>query len=246
MKDKIVIISIVALGLFAFVLFFGFVLSNVDPDNKLEGYTLAISFIGVFATFGGAYLGAKIAGDNASKLFERRMNIQSSNDRNKLIIRIRLSLDYIIKYIHHISGQYSNVVLSNFIYINKHKFLNENYTVKAKNKNFKNDFYNLTNKKPNDYIEIPEKVKIELNLFSNLIENIIMSNEIVELNEEEQKQLFMFKQVLSNIDNQIKRYNGKNVIEVYNNEVEEQFLKYFVQLNVLLVDVQNWVLEQRT
>ncbi|RIN27186.1 hypothetical protein BU068_13450, partial [Staphylococcus succinus] len=56
------------------------ILGNLDPENKLEGYTIAVSFIGIFATFGGAYLGAKIAGDNARKLYEYQKN-QEDNEK---------------------------------------------------------------------------------------------------------------------------------------------------------------------
>ena len=68
MKDKLNLILLAVIGVFAFVLFFGFILSNIDRDNKLEAFTLAISFVGIFATFGGAYLGAKIAGDKALEI----------------------------------------------------------------------------------------------------------------------------------------------------------------------------------
>ncbi|MBO3062920.1 hypothetical protein [Mammaliicoccus fleurettii] len=245
MKDKLQFVIIALLGIVAFILFFGFVLSNIDPNNKLEAYTLAISFVGIFATFGGAYLGAKIAGNQSNKLFEKQIKIQSDKDRNKLIIRIRLSMDYIVKFIHHISGYYSKEVLSNPIYFYKDEFLNVNYTINDENNDFKSRFYKIVEKKPDNYIQLPEKVKVELNLFSDLIDRLIVSDEIVELTKEEQNQLFMFKQVLSNIDNQIKHYNKKYIIDVSDSKVEDLFIEYFVQLNVLLVDIQEWVLEKR-
>ncbi|WP_436864287.1 hypothetical protein [Mammaliicoccus sciuri] len=77
MKDKIQFVIIALLGIVAFILFFGFFLSNIDPDNKLEAYTLAISFVGIFATFGGAYLGAKISGENASQIAKKERIISS-------------------------------------------------------------------------------------------------------------------------------------------------------------------------
>lgn len=245
MKDKVQFVIIALLGIVAFIIFFGFVLSNIDPNNKLEAYTLAISFVGIFATFGGAYLGAKIAGNQSNKLFEKQIKIQSDKDRNKLIIRIRLSMDYIVKFIHHISGYYSKEVLTNPIYFYKDEFLNVNYTINDENNDFKSRFYKIVEKKPDNYIQLPEKVKVELNLFSNLIDRLIVSDEIVELTKEEQNQLFMFKQVLSNIDNQIKHYNKKYIIDVSDSKVEDLFIEYFVQLNVLLVDIQEWVLEKR-
>ena len=42
--------------------FVGYIISYVDPKHSITGYSIAISFVGVFATFGGAYLGAKVSG----------------------------------------------------------------------------------------------------------------------------------------------------------------------------------------
>ncbi|MCJ0933567.1 hypothetical protein MTW76_01095 [Mammaliicoccus sciuri] len=83
MKDKLNLILLAVIGVFAFVLFFGFILSNIDRDNKLEAFTLAISFVGIFATFGGAYLGAKISANTAIKLSRLDKNIE--NSKNMLI-----------------------------------------------------------------------------------------------------------------------------------------------------------------
>ncbi|UQW81387.1 hypothetical protein [Staphylococcus edaphicus] len=69
-KTLITIVFIGLLFIFTFIFSVGYVLSNIDPKNKLQGYTIAISFIGIFATFGGAYLGAKISADNARYLEE--------------------------------------------------------------------------------------------------------------------------------------------------------------------------------
>lgn len=68
MKDKVNLTIIITMVVIAFVLLFSFVFSNIDPKNKLEVYTLAISFVGIFATFGGA--GAKISGKNAVEIME--------------------------------------------------------------------------------------------------------------------------------------------------------------------------------
>lgn len=78
-KTLITIVFIGLLFIFAFIFSVGYVLSNIDPKNKLQGYTIAISFIGIFATFGGAYLGAKISGENASKLAKRESMINDLN-----------------------------------------------------------------------------------------------------------------------------------------------------------------------
>ncbi|MHD0398306.1 hypothetical protein ACY2DA_10720 [Staphylococcus simulans] len=46
------------------------------------GLTISISFVSIFATFGGAYLGAKISGENASKLAKKESMI---NDLRKTL-----------------------------------------------------------------------------------------------------------------------------------------------------------------
>lgn len=70
-KTKLFIVIIGFMFIFAFIFTVGYILSNIDPKNKLQGYAIAISFISIFATFVGAYLGAKISGDNASRLAKK-------------------------------------------------------------------------------------------------------------------------------------------------------------------------------
>ncbi|MEB6320274.1 hypothetical protein MXM74_04950 [Staphylococcus xylosus] len=71
-KTVIIIIGVISLMIFAFIFTVGYILSNIDSKNKLEGYTIAISFIGIFATFGGAYLGARIAGEYTLNAVEKQ------------------------------------------------------------------------------------------------------------------------------------------------------------------------------
>lgn len=70
----------------------GYILSNIGHENKLEGYSVAINFFSIFATFGGAYVGAKIAGDNARKLYEKQKKEQDDNTYKKidLIVNVKL------------------------------------------------------------------------------------------------------------------------------------------------------------
>lgn len=96
MKDKVQFVIIALLGIVAFIIFFGFVLSNIDPNNKLEAYTLAISFVGIFATFGGAYLGAKISGENASQIAKKERIISSVMNNLEFNKGILNDFDFII------------------------------------------------------------------------------------------------------------------------------------------------------
>ncbi|MDW5472283.1 hypothetical protein SAZ06_12045 [Staphylococcus equorum] len=84
-KTILTIISIVSLTIIAFIFLVGYILSNIDPDNKLEGYVIAISFIGIFATFGGAYFGARIAGKYTLNAVEK----QSQKEQHSINIKIR-------------------------------------------------------------------------------------------------------------------------------------------------------------
>ncbi|MCE5090995.1 hypothetical protein [Staphylococcus devriesei] len=74
LKDILFIIFIVVLAILAFVFTVGYIISYIDPNHSITGYSIAISFVGIFATFGGAFLGAKISGDNARKLADRDIN----------------------------------------------------------------------------------------------------------------------------------------------------------------------------
>lgn len=126
MKDKVQFVIIALLGIVAFILFFGFVLSNIDPNNKLEAYTLAISFVGIFATFGGAYLGAKIAGDNAIKIHKENLKAQIAlnevEKNQKLIEQLELNrekLDFIELYLTSLSEKEILMGFEEYPYLSK-------------------------------------------------------------------------------------------------------------------------------
>lgn len=53
--------------------------------NVKEILQIIISIVGLFATFGGAYLGAKISGDNALKLSNRELFIKNTKELFNLI-----------------------------------------------------------------------------------------------------------------------------------------------------------------
>ena len=58
-KDIMIIILIIVLAILSFVFVVGYIISSVDPRHSITGYSIAISFVGIFSTFGGAYLGLK-------------------------------------------------------------------------------------------------------------------------------------------------------------------------------------------
>lgn len=161
MRDKVQLILIFLLGVVAFILFFGFVLSNIDPDNKLEAYTLAISFAGIFTTFGGAYLGAKISGEYAINVANKER--EEYKQEQKYIRNV-----YIIKYIEINSIMFSKV---NGIYtklrniVNNEEVIYKVYNTKEITLNFPED--NETMK----VIELHDFIYEFNNLITNIINN---------------------------------------------------------------------------
>lgn len=246
-KTVIIIIGVISLMIFAFIFTVGYILSNIDPENKLEGYTIAISFIGIFATFGGAYLGAKIAGDNASKLLEKEYEKKSIKDREKIKIRLSMSMDFIVKINDRIVNAYSMKRIASRLHKEKEFLLDEKYNIKMyrpENKvYFKNKYCEYDNCVV-DEIKLPIRSYEELTEYIRIIDEIIYSNEMIELNVKEQKQLFIFKQVLKNIFILIEQDDsGEYVINVYKNSRENALIEYLMQLNILLIDIQKWCME---
>ena len=71
------------------------ILKGIEYKDKI---TICISFTGLFATFGGAYLGAKVSGDNSRKLYEYQKNEKNKQIINKLEIAASIKM---IKVLNH-------------------------------------------------------------------------------------------------------------------------------------------------
>ena len=71
------------------------ILKGIEYKDKI---TICISFTGLFATFGGAYLGAKVSGDNSRKLYEYQKNEKNKQVINKLEIIANIKM---IKVLNH-------------------------------------------------------------------------------------------------------------------------------------------------
>lgn len=71
-KYFVYIIFIILITLFSII--YTLVIGNMlDEKKHIPSIQTYISFINIFATFGGAYLGAKISGENASKLLKKEL-----------------------------------------------------------------------------------------------------------------------------------------------------------------------------
>ncbi|MCY1605943.1 hypothetical protein [Staphylococcus pettenkoferi] len=88
LKDVKWIILIILLIISCFGVFVA-LQSNIDYKDKIS---IFISFVGLFATFGGAYLGAKISGDNAKKLYEKQKREKEKSLFNKIDLMVNVKL----------------------------------------------------------------------------------------------------------------------------------------------------------
>lgn len=79
------------------------ILKGIEYKDKI---TICISFTGLFATFGGAYLGAKVSGDNSRKLYEYQKNEKNKQVINKLEIIANIKM---IKVLNHSVLNHSNI-----------------------------------------------------------------------------------------------------------------------------------------
>ncbi|NWK84553.1 hypothetical protein HYE69_06995 [Staphylococcus sp. GSSP0090] len=245
-KTVITIIGVIGLMIFTFIFTVGYILSNIDPENKLEGYAIAISFIGIFATFGGAYLGAKIAGDNARKLFEMQRENEREEQREQIVTHLTLSMHYIVKLIDKISAHFiENRKIYRYLYHRKNTILNNNYTTKINREELKDLFYNLVEQECIKKIRIEDYTYNNFLYFGKLLNKLMISKEIINLKKEEQQQLFLFRQIIDNISymfNEEKTDLNQYFIDLNDTEKELAFIEYYVQLCILLMDIQKWTL----
>lgn len=94
MKTILFLVLILFLSLFSFILLVGYLLNEVSKSKDLQGFQIAISFAGIFATFGGAYLGAKISGENAIHNIKRQNYIDKVDKLKALQSEILFNMEY--------------------------------------------------------------------------------------------------------------------------------------------------------
>ena len=158
-----------------------------------------------------------------------------------------MSMDFIVKINDRIVNAYSMKRIASRLHKEKDFLLDEKYNIKMyrpENKvYFKNKYCEYDNCVV-DEIKLPTRSYEELTEYISIIDEIIYSNEMIELNAKEQKQLFIFKQVLKNIFILIEQDDsGEYLINVYKNSRENALIEYLMQLNILLIDIQKWCME---
>lgn len=84
MRNNSWLITVIFIVLTLLVFGFGGAFKFVNsPPGSLDGYILIVSFMGLFATFGGAYMGAKVSGEYSIKSFEKQIEWQNNDYKIK-------------------------------------------------------------------------------------------------------------------------------------------------------------------
>ncbi|MEW4603630.1 hypothetical protein [Staphylococcus hominis] len=94
--------SLLIIGSATIIFCLATIMQNLFNMELKDSLSIVIAFIGIFATFGGAYLGAKISGDNAVNLAKKQSVIEdikrfSINNREFLEVIINDKVIYTIK-----------------------------------------------------------------------------------------------------------------------------------------------------
>lgn len=206
---------------------------------------LCVTFTGLFATFGGAYLGAKISGDNARKLFEIQQIYEKEERREQIIAQLTLSMNYIVKLIDKITTNFaSNRKIYRYLYHRKNIILNKNYTAKIDREELKEIFNELIDRKEVKMIFVEDYIYENYIYFIELLNEIMTSKDIIYLDKEKQKQLFLFRQVVDTLSYMFDNDKSKGLYKINLNVIEKElaFVEYYVQLCVLLMDIQKWTI----
>lgn len=82
MKIKYISILFIVIGYFITSLIVVYALNVIQPGKAVEAIAIPIAFLNIFATGYGAYIGAKISGENASKLMKDQIIITELNQNS--------------------------------------------------------------------------------------------------------------------------------------------------------------------
>lgn len=196
LKNILFIIFIVVLAIMVFVLAIGYIISSVDPKHSITGYSIAISFVGIFATFGGAFLGAKISGDNALKLSNRELFIKNTKELFDLIS------DYKKRLLNTLQEIQNNILICSEL--EKYPYHEINLKTFETTYNEMKDIY-LQIKISNQYVFLCEKLieeikppsQLKIVSYSSTIALVNVTNENGEIKKKLDKEFYDYKDTLS-------------------------------------------------
>ncbi|PTG95536.1 hypothetical protein BU632_08440 [Staphylococcus chromogenes] len=247
-KTILNIVLIIILAIISFVLVVvGYIISSVDPNHSITGYSIAISFVGVFATFGGAYLGAKISGDNARNLEIDRQNREKNETTLRVKTLLKMNLDK-LNNLHEFICDFYMITRGDFLLDlikNRKELYNDNYSPKKKQTGeFKTSAY-IENYLKN----MIKSVDCGRNIY-NLIDDIDdlikeITKDLMYLEEKELQIIFQLKQTLQILKSLIDYNSKKNVYTLPNIEEQRDYERlkvYFMHFSILFIDLNEIIL----
>lgn|GEM_PF-4597859 len=96
MKNKYMIVLFVVIAVFVSSLIIVFALSIIQPGSTIEAIAIPIAILNIFATGYGAYLGAKISGENATRLMKNELIMSDFREHKKEDMRFLKEFSEII------------------------------------------------------------------------------------------------------------------------------------------------------
>lgn len=90
------IVLFVVIAIFVSSLIIVFALSIIQPGSTIEAIAIPIAFLNIFATGYGAYLGAKISGENATRLMKNELIMSDFREHKKEDMRFLKEFSEII------------------------------------------------------------------------------------------------------------------------------------------------------
>lgn len=245
---KLNLFALIILPIMVVSLFLGFLLSNIDSSNKLDAYSIAISFIGLFATFGGAYLGAKKSGDIAYERDRRNAEIRKENDIEKIKNIILMNKFYLDGIYHLFIDLYFIDDEIKFLSILKNKryelYNEQNHPIDLKD----NKHIHFLNEYVNDFkrIEFYNKynnIINDIDLFTDILHDI--SFEMKDFSNAEKNTIYKLKQVLPKFKTFIRKSKSGHTyyFDIRNEDSKNELKSLFLDYCLLIIDLQEKTLK---
>lgn len=241
LNEKIKTLVIIFLILIlAFIL--GILVHKIGLENPIE---VSLLFLGLFATFGGAYLGAKISADNARNLEELKRKREVTEQNKKIVHLIKMNLDNISDV---------HIFICNYYLINQNEFL---MNLKRERKNFYDDNNRPIDLEKRGNIKFLESYMAKWSAFKDWNNPIIkeiddfkglceeVSSHIVNFENHQINTIYQLKQILP----KVKKYIIFNVqdqnytIRKGNTQEFEEFKGYFMLFSILYLDLIEDILD---
>lgn len=224
------------------------IMQNIFNMELKDSLSLIIAFVSIFATFGGAYLGAKISGDNAKRLENMKRKREKEDVIRSVKVLFKLNLDYISD-IH--------IFICQYYFINRTQFLKEivENRMVLFDKNYQPKINNTGNLEtillvekfmcyPVNKMSWSKDLHKEIEKINVLIEE--MNQHLIHFEEKQLNIMFQLKQVLQLLSNYIEHQKNSNYYIMPRKSSELENVKGLLMLfSILYIDLKKEVLDMK-